>query len=626
MPVTAEQSTAVRTGSWREQLRAFHLTGQGLDEHRDIPVPGSGPDSRIATVADLCGRALAEARAAARTAFLTHVAREKAKLDDLLRMDDSHSVESVTSESLASSLGAEGNQFLDPAAMAKALRRPKRPKGLAAVRRALIEQAQTTLRDYLTAAHHGPAFYVITGDDADPFAAALDFDENLLARMSEVQRALRIAHLECDSHEDATRHSEPLSRIGWRSAKPEHLLAIPPVLALDDAAQASGPHMASLVRLIRSGRPVIALAVSSGDDFACFDFGYQSLGFRQACVLQSSLAQWDHVSASLPRIALQPRPAVVFLDASGEPVSKQLYVSRAFPHFFYDPARGATWRDRFSLQVPDAEPAPTAAHAAIHSDAWRAHFRLIPQGSWEEEQLEFGQYLTRYTDEPPLAVPYLALTAEDGAPLRIALTRDLADACHDRSLAWRLLEELAGIRNAYVEAATAQLREELGAATAHEGAADVQRIRIETIQRLVGVLMSSQPLPAGTLSGLLLPPMPAFAPPPAAPPAAPSAAVSPADQPAATVVAPEAEPEISEDPYIDSFLCTSCNDCMKVNRLLFLYDGNKQAYIGDPKVGTFAELVKAAEGCPAKCIHPGKPRPGDTSATPQVLARAAKLG
>ena len=40
--------------------------------------------------------------------------------------------------------------------------------------------------------------------------------------------------------------------------------------------------------------------------------------------------------------------------------------------------------------------------------------------------------------------------------------------------------------------------------------------------------------------------------------------------------------------------------------------------------GTFAELVKAAEGCPAKCIHPGTPRPGDRTATPQLIARAAK--
>jgi len=40
---------------------------------------------------------------------------------------------------------------------------------------------------------------------------------------------------------------------------------------------------------------------------------------------------------------------------------------------------------------------------------------------------------------------------------------------------------------------------------------------------------------------------------------------------------------------------------------------------------TFAELVKAAEGCPAKCIHPGAPRPDDKTATPAVRAKAAKF-
>jgi ferredoxin len=81
----------------------------------------------------------------------------------------------------------------------------------------------------------------------------------------------------------------------------------------------------------------------------------------------------------------------------------------------------------------------------------------------------------------------------------------------------------------------------------------------------------------------------------------------------------------SEEPYIDTFLCTSCNDCMKVNAQVFQYDANKQAYIGNARAGTFAELVKAAEGCPAKCIHPGTPRADDATATPQVRARAAKF-
>ena len=40
---------------------------------------------------------------------------------------------------------------------------------------------------------------------------------------------------------------------------------------------------------------------------------------------------------------------------------------------------------------------------------------------------------------------------------------------------------------------------------------------------------------------------------------------------------------------------------------MFVYDANKQAVIGDPRAGTYRQLVEAAEKCPAKCIHPGLP-------------------
>jgi len=106
---------------------------------------------------------------------------------------------------------------------------------------------------------------------------------------------------------------------------------------------------------------------------------------------------------------------------------------------------------------------------------------------------------------------------------------------------------------------------------------------------------------------------------------APAAVISAAANPEnIKTAAPEVSVSVSEEPYIDTFLCTSCNDCMKVNPLLFRYDANKQASIANARAGTFAELVKAAEGCPARCIHPGMPRADDASATAPVLARAAK--
>ena len=95
-----------------------------------------------------------------------------------------------------------------------------------------------------------------------------------------------------------------------------------------------------------------------------------------------------------------------------------------------------------------------------------------------------------------------------------------------------------------------------------------------------------------------------------APPAAPeTAAPAPAPAPESAPAAPEPVEEEAEDeePWIDSPLCTSCNDCLDINRQLFVYNANKQAVIGDARAGTYAQLVQAAEKCPARCIHPGRP-------------------
>jgi pyruvate-ferredoxin/flavodoxin oxidoreductase len=64
---------------------------------------------------------------------------------------------------------------------------------------------------------------------------------------------------------------------------------------------------------------------------------------------------------------------------------------------------------------------------------------------------------------------------------------------------------------------------------------------------------------------------------------------------------------------------------LKINPRLFVYNADNQAVIGDPLAGSYVELVKAAEKCPARCIHPGAPRADDKSATPAMIKRASKF-
>jgi len=69
----------------------------------------------------------------------------------------------------------------------------------------------------------------------------------------------------------------------------------------------------------------------------------------------------------------------------------------------------------------------------------------------------------------------------------------------------------------------------------------------------------------------------------------------------------EEEEGLALEPYIDSARCTACNECTNINKRMFAYNDKKQAYIKDPKAGTFKELVMAAERCTVRIIHPGTP-------------------
>jgi len=211
-------------------------------------------------------------------------------------------------------------------------------------------------------------------------------------------------------------------------------------------------------------------------------------------------------------------------------------------------------------------------------------------------------------------VPFI--WAEDAAHQlhRLVISRSMAWLCRDRLSYWTTLQEFGGLNNEHVRVATQQVSAEAEAelkqaleAQAAQHAQALEAVRAgaarEAMQRLTAVLLDTE---AGPL-GVTAPPATASAPvtpPPSATPPATETAPAPTPKPA--VVEQEEEDE-DEEPWVDSALCTSCNDCVIINPRLFVYDDNKQVVVGDPKAGSFAEIVKAAEGCPSKCIHPGSP-------------------
>jgi len=253
------------------------------------------------------------------------------------------------------------------------------------------------------------------------------------------------------------------------------------------------------------------------------------------------------------------------------------------------------------------------------------HFRMVPKGYESDDLVPIADYLGRDDEAVERLVPFVWGIDGEGTLVRLAISRALVFACQDRLNYWRTLQELAGVHNFYVEAAIERVLEDARAAAdaereellkSHAEELDSARSEAagEAMGQLVDVLMGAD------LSSMVGGSAPATMP-------APSAAPAQETAEAETAAEPEPEPEEEDDvsfdePWIDSAACTTCDDCLNINKMMFAYNEDKQAYLKDPRAGTYEELVRAAETCPAKCIHPGKPlNPGEPDLE-ALIARA----
>jgi ferredoxin len=576
-----------------EQIRSFHLTGLGLEDLAPasplLPSALAGlteatsnaPASGSATLHEIYGRVLQEQRGKTRQRFAEQVRYCRDRMQELLDLDDSRDpLVSASPKAVSASMGFGGSYF-DSGALAVALQTAPSPvERMPLARRRRCETTLATLRSTLLEAENAPPFWEFSS--ADPGAIA--FCEKQLDKFATTLRAVRVARLEMESAYDPAIHDEALARFDWESADEEELAAMPVVLVIDSTKLLAEKSLTSFGRLLRSGLPMQILLTCPR--FYAGDLAFLAVSHREAFVMQSSMACPEHLEECLMDMTHTLRPAVAIVATEDPAV---FHDSRVFALFVYNPEAGEDWVQRFRLFAGSAEVAAkvNAAHIAALSPAMLSCFRVLPKEGWSEEQLELSAYLEKYGKQPPLAIPFIWVKDAEGVEQRAVLTRELVHLVRDRKRAWRLLEELSV------------------AGTPPPPAVDTEAIRkaaaSEAILKVVTLLTGG----GSTVA----------------------VAAAPGSVPAVAVAAPAAPSSEVEtmDPYIDSALCTSCNDCMKINSRMFLYNGEKQAYIADPALGTFAELVKAAEGCPGRCIHPGSPKTGDRTATPQLVARAAKF-
>jgi len=631
------------------------------------------------TLLELYFSAVRRERREAETRFLDEARTLVLRLSELLQVDTSHGPDANSAGALSGELGHAGGSLMDMDALSRLMPERRGPTRLPAARRARVEQARAALLGYLKDAASAPQLVVLHSGEWPaglnlPGVEAVEtesgladatplFDEKA-ARMAEAFRALRIARLEIEGAYEEGRHDRALERFDWHSVSPAELLLFPRIMVLARAADVRRSGVAALSELLRSGRPVHALLLErplppppDAGEAAGLEIGYVAAAHREALVLQSTLAQPEHLNAGFARMADSPRTALALVAVpSGEselPAPMELAVAheaRATPCFRFDPELGDTWAACLDLdanpQVSVAWPvhelrfldekgaestrteAFTLAHAAALEPIFGRHFRGVPRAQWNDSQIEIAEYLTLDETGRRHKLPFIWVVDDERRLARFVMTYEMAELCHERRKSWRVLRELAGITNEHADRAAEAARHEAEnqaeasereLVAAHEE--EVTRIREgsgqEALERLVNVLMDIEAAPDTVPSATT----------PATMSASPATDQAPAAE-AEAVEAPEPEEEESvsfDEPYIDSVLCTTCNECTDLNSKLFHYNENKQAEITDASAGTFAQLVKAAEKCPARCIHPGKPRAGDQTATDALKERAAKF-
>ncbi len=336
--------------------------------------------------------------------------------------------------------------------------------------------------------------------------------------------------------------------------------------------------------------------------------------------------------------------------------------ARVFPLFSFAPGNGRTLAERLDVlgnsqcdrdwpsetfTYRNAEEAETTldqqftpADFLLNNRLFVDQFWRLEPGGRHDDLMPLQDYLILRTEESEDRIPYILGVDEDSCIHPLVVTRNIVALARDCADSWRQLREFGGVRNSFAIKQVAEEKTRLEAEKAREVVAikenyrlqmdqDVGKLTERIVQRIAHQLLLRGEAPAIAFDQAPSA-TPASAPVPAAPtdPAAAEAAPEQA-APAGEEEEDEEEDEEDEgigaldDPYIDTPLCTSCDDCTTLYPQLFAYDDNKQAIISDLDAGTFRDLVIAAEKCPVRIIHPGKPRSRDEPNLDDLIKRAA---
>ena len=555
------------------------------------------------------------------------IRRLEQKLTDILQADFMHSGAARDAERLENAVGGTDHASFDFAAMARVLRSAPTADPLPVNRRQRIEDAIDTLRSQRFVGPDGlPGGSGLHPFEFDSCEAAREAFRERLGDVQQLVRAIAIAELEADNHYDEARHDRFFGAFDADRLGPGDFELFPSYLVCIEDLDSGQRNL--VLDLLESGLPfkivsqstdIIGSLASSHDQVSSGKPGQNlarmALGLDNVFVLQAPNAFLYRLRQEVLQAVSVPQPALISVYAGADYLaSASACESRAFPCFAYDPSASGGQAGRFRLtgnpqRVQDwprhqldyeteahdrqgGETAFTLVDFVAQDPRFAPRFAAIGSdddtGAGEDNELvAIDAYLQLSDRQRARAVPCIWLIDEHDRLRRFVVDDKLVDAAARCLKTWRNLQELGGIGNSHARAAL------------HEA-----QLRWDEEKAQLSARQSTQP---------------------AAPAAAASAAAAPPKAPAATAPAAPEEPAAapsSDDPWIETIRCTSCNECKEINDRMFAYDEDNRAYIADLDAGTYRELVQAAETCQVAIIHPGKPRNPDEPGLEELIKRA----
>ena len=541
-------------------------------------------------------------------------------LAGILDADHRKSAKGRTAASLKSSVGGEYQDAFDFKVMSKLLTDTAPKTLLPDRRRKRLRAALKTLESqrFFGAEGKGHAFAFSSCADA------LKAFEKRLPEMVELVKSISIAELELANRYREDKHDAFFKRFDADSLVARDYESFPSYLVCLNQADLKGKEPANLLDALSSSLP-FKVVVQSDDILDSSSVGGRyglagmarriasmAVGLGDAFVLQSGVSNLVQMTDKIGYGLGYTGPAL-FSVFSGAVASVRLppYLSaaaamqaRAFPAFTYCPAAGADLASRFSIEENPAADADWTVGAFEYEDAdlqriaedlaftfvdfvacdtrYSDDFAVVPPSRWDSSMIPVGDYLMG-NGSALGSVPYVVMVDANNRVNRLIVSDRLIQAVRRNTERWHALQELGGINNSHARAAVAEARE------VWEEEKDLELAELRAQLDVDSAATPAEATPA---------------------------------EAAALVEAVEEPQGPYEEAHIETFRCTTCDECTKRNNKLFVYNENKQAEIGDLGAGTYRQMVESAEACKVAIIHPGKPWNAEEADLEELTKRA----